>query len=99
LNRTAEIEEEFAKDKAERKRKYHEWRQKVNGVLDKLEAIIVEVIRDAPTNSRTRMLARCELKALQRLRESEANEAVREEAHIEEATERMRMAADSARAA
>ena len=64
LNRTAEIEEEFAKDKAERKRKYHEWRQKVNGVLDKLEAITVEVIRDAPTSSKPRRLARCELKAL-----------------------------------
>ena len=99
MNRTAEIEEEFAKDKAERKRKYHEWRQKVNGVLEKLEAIIVEVIRDAPASSRTRRLARCELKALQRLREGEANEAVREEAHMEEATKRMRMAADSARAA
>jgi hypothetical protein len=90
LNRTAEIEGEFAKDKAERKRKYYEWRQKVNGVLEKLEAIIVEVIRDAPVGSRTRRLARCELKALQRLREGEANEAVREEAHMEEATKRMR---------
>ena len=41
VNRTAEIEENFAKEKAERKRKYHEWRREVKEVMGKLEVIIV----------------------------------------------------------
>ena len=61
---------------------------------------MVEVSRrPAPPSSRTRKRARCELKALQRLREGEENVAMREEAHMEGVTERVRIAADSARAA
>ena len=78
VNRTAEIEEKFAEEKAERVRKYYEWRRKVKEVMGKLEAVIVEVIEKAPPGSRTRKRARCELKALQRLREGEENEAMRE---------------------
>ena len=90
---------QFAKAEAERKREYYEWRRKVNGVMGELEVIIVEVIKEAPPGSRTKKRARCELKALQRLREGEANGAMREEAHMEEVTKRIRIAADSARAA
>ena len=98
-NRTAEIEEQFAEAKAERKRKYTAWRQHVEQVMGKLEAIIVEVVEKAPQGSRTSKKARIELKALQRLREEEENVAMRDEAHMEEVTRNVRQAAVSSRAA
>ena len=52
----------------------------MNEVMGKLEDIINEVIEKAPHGSRTRKKARSELKALERVREEEANVAVRDEA-------------------
>ena len=83
-NKTAEIEEEFAEAKAERKRKYTSWRQNVEPVIGKLEVLevlIKGVIEEAPHGSMTRKKARSELKALERVREEEANVALRDEAH------------------
>ena len=82
--RTAEIEEEFVLENAERKRKYASWRQDVEQVLEKLEVVVREVIKEAPRDSMTRKKARSELKALQRVREEEANTlAVRDEAQMQ----------------
>jgi type IV secretory pathway TrbL component len=67
--------------------------------MGKLEVIIREVIEKAPQGSRTRKKALSELKALQRLREEEANVAMRDESHMEEVTRNVRKAAVSARAA
>ena len=78
--RTAEvmIEEEFAVARTERKRKYASWRKDVEHELVRLEGVIRKVIDEAPHDSMTRKKARYELKALDRVREDEANVVARD---------------------
>ena len=76
--RTAEIGEEFAVARTERKRKYASWRKDVEHELVRLEGVIRKVIDEAPHDSMTRKKARYELKALDRVREDEANVVARD---------------------
>ena len=95
--RTAGVVQRFEEEEEEEERwRVHiEWRRKVHEVMGKLEDITMEVIRTAPANSRTKKLARVELKTLRRLRECEEHEEKRERVQREEGTKRVRRAAES----
>ena len=75
------------------------WRQGVGHELVRLEGVIRKVIEEAPQGSMTMKKARYELKALERVREDEANVAVRDEAQMQLMSRNVQEAAGSARAA
>ena len=69
-----------SKGRAQRKRKYPQWRQDIEPEFERLDRVVRQVLVGAPADSRVRKLARYELKALERMREEEANVATRDEA-------------------
>ena len=89
-DRAAEIEEAVALARsevarAERKRKYPQWRRDIEPEFERLERVVRQVLVEAPADSRVRKLARYELGALERVRKEdpEANVATRDEVPVQ----------------
>ena len=95
--RVAEIEAESAAARAERERRYTAWRQETEDEMTKLEEVIRGVIHWAPEGSMVRGRARCGLEALERVREEEANVAMRDRVQLQAMVRDVHEAADAAR--
>ena len=82
-----------------RMRRYPQWRRDIEPEFERLERVMRQVLAEAPANSRVKKLARYEPKALERMREDEANVATRDEVQILEISRIVLQAAEAARVA
>ena len=85
--------------RAQHKRRHSSWRQDIELEFVRLERVIRRVLVEAPAGVSVRKKARYEMKALERMREDEANVAARDEVQLLALSRNVQESAEAARAA